>query len=391
MTNLRKFPLVPLAYIAALMLWGGWLFNVTLGQGAIDRAGQVIGTDFVMFYAAGHSLAEGAQARLYDFAYQYHLQQSLIGAKFSGTYNFYVSPFAAILYAPFAGFSYLTAFVLWTLLGLVLLWNALRFLGFPFPVAHMLLSLTFFPVFAAATYGQNSLLSLFVLSGVYLLWKRGAGLEAGLLSAVLAYKPQLLLGVIVLWLVLKARRELLGLMCGLVFAGAVCALVMPDAVLSYLLLAKTRFAELTTEASFPVKKQVSVYGFFYLLLGRKVFAAKVLALLTGAAAVIMFVRANGGRQVSEAYKFSSAVLLTFFLSPHMMIYEMTLLLIPAVLLWREAVCSAEILRSYNLVVWVAAFISIGAVGVQLESLGFALQPATLAVILVSADLWLRRR
>ncbi len=381
--------LIKLAYLAAVVLWGGWFFNTVAGDGALDRAGQIVGTDFAMFYSAGYSLSEGMQDRLYDFSFQHELQQNLVGAKFGGTYNFYTTPLAAVIFAPFAGFSYLTAFVLWSLLGLVLLWNGMRFLGYPLPFAQTLISLTFYPVFAAVSFGQNSLLSFFVLCGVYLLWKRGRSLEAGLTAGLLAYKPQLLLGLLVVWLVDRAWRELLGLSCALTLAVAMCAILMPDASAAYIKLAQARFGELTTESSFPISKQVSLYGFFYLLAAKNVAIAKILSAAASVVGLLLCVRSMIREDVSRAAKFSSAVLLTFLLSPHMMIYEMTLLLIPAVLLWREAVCSAIVLRRYNIIIWVSAFISVGAVSAQLSAFNFALQPAALAAACVSFHFWFR--
>src|SRR5436190_373861 len=75
----------------------------------------------------------------------------------------------------------------------------------------VLWALAFVPVFAAVSYGQNSLLSLFILAGVFALLRRGRDGLAGIVLGCLLYKPQLVL-VLALLLVLERRwRALLGL------------------------------------------------------------------------------------------------------------------------------------------------------------------------------------
>ena len=187
------------AWIAGGMLWGGWLISLALGPGHLDLAGHVVGTDYLEFYAAGMTVRLGESAQLYDIAYQTQLQQAIIGPQLRDYYGFITPPFLAWLFAPLSALPYLWSFALWSALGLAALWLSLRLLA-PDPRRAGLWALTFFPVFAAISYGQNSLLSLLLLSLVYRLWRRGHGWAAGLTASLLLYKPQLLLGVALLWL-----------------------------------------------------------------------------------------------------------------------------------------------------------------------------------------------
>jgi hypothetical protein len=41
------------AWVAGAALWCVWLSSIALGRGSIDRAGQVVGTDYLQFYSAG--------------------------------------------------------------------------------------------------------------------------------------------------------------------------------------------------------------------------------------------------------------------------------------------------------------------------------------------------
>jgi hypothetical protein len=52
------------AWIAGIALWGGWLLSGLGGSGNLDLVGQVIGTDYLQFYAAGWMIRHGQAARL---------------------------------------------------------------------------------------------------------------------------------------------------------------------------------------------------------------------------------------------------------------------------------------------------------------------------------------
>ena len=86
--------IVPLIFFAAF-----WVPLRVFGLGTT--------ADFIQFYAAGAVVAKGAAPHFYDLAPQSEILR-----------QFTHPPFEAVLYAPFALFSYATAFRLWTLLSL---------------------------------------------------------------------------------------------------------------------------------------------------------------------------------------------------------------------------------------------------------------------------------
>jgi hypothetical protein len=55
------------AWLAGGALWFGWFLSLLHGAGKFDLAGQVVGTDYVQFYAADSTVQRGEGARLYDF------------------------------------------------------------------------------------------------------------------------------------------------------------------------------------------------------------------------------------------------------------------------------------------------------------------------------------
>ena len=194
------------AWLAGGILWFAWFLSLLLGGGKFDLAGQVVGTDYVQFYAAGSTLQRGDGAHLYDFEYQKKLERDIVGKTFGGHHAFITPPFFAWVFVPFSLLPYMWSFAIWSLLGLAPLWLSLRWTGASQPGRWFGWALTLFPVFASISFGQNSLLSLGVLSLTYLLWCRERRWLAGLVCSLVLYKPQLALGVGFLWLLELAAR-----------------------------------------------------------------------------------------------------------------------------------------------------------------------------------------
>jgi hypothetical protein len=108
----------------------------------------------------------------------------------------------------------------------------------------------------------------------------------------------------------------------------------------------------------------------------------VLCLVAGLAAYGVFWRKF---RTQPAWLYAGAICLTLWLTPHAMIYDWAILLIPAVLLWQTS--SADWKGIYALV-WVAAFISGPFTLGQLKLLPFAVQ-ISVPVLAVSA-VWISR-
>lgn len=173
-------PRLRYAWITAGVLWAAWLLSVALGPGNLDLAGQPVGTDYLQFYAAGRTLACGESARLYDRAYQAALEKEIIGPGLTSYHAFITPPFLAWFFVPLVALPYGPSFAVWSVLGLVFLWCSLCLLGVAAPARAWLWALTFFPVFAVISFGQNALLSLLLFSVVYRLWTAKRPFLAGL-------------------------------------------------------------------------------------------------------------------------------------------------------------------------------------------------------------------
>ena len=408
------------AWIAGAALWIGWLISVSLGSGNVDLAGQVIGTDYLEFYAAGLTARLGESERLYDVAYQSQLQQAVIGHRLKVYYGFITPPFFAWVFAPLSLLPYAPSFAVWSLLGLLGLWLSLRLLGAAQPRRVLFWSLTWFPVFATISYGQNSLLSLMLLSLTWRLWRRGHSWPAGLVASLLLYKPQLLLGVGLLWL-LEAiaphqapetrqvpgtsevpgtwranfrtvpRRPALTALLGLAAGGgmlfALSVLGMPEASRAYWEFARTVLPNLPAWQEFPLWNLHTVWGFWRLLLPAAARWADVLHWLFAIAGVVGFVVFRRKQRGRPALLYAAAIGLTLWATPHAMIYDWTLLLIPAVTLWQDAPAQRDRWKILFVAIWIASFGSGPLTHAQLRWLPVAVQISAPVLLIALGLAW----
>ena len=144
---------------------------------------------------SGVAIRQGQAANLYNFEYQLQLEQFIAGPELT-TFNAFITlPFLAWLFVPFSTLPYIWSFIVWSLVSLLFLWVSLKLLSTENPRRVFMLSLTWFPIFATISFGENSLLSLFILCLTYWLWRKEKFLFAGLMSSLLLYEPQLVLGI----------------------------------------------------------------------------------------------------------------------------------------------------------------------------------------------------
>jgi hypothetical protein len=192
--------------------------------------------------------------------------------------------------------------------------------------------LCFYPVFAAVSFGQNSLFSLALLALTFALLRRDRPFAAGLVAGLLLYKPQLLLGVGLVWLADRRRgwRALLGLAAtGAVLAG-LSVWLLPEATRAYF---DSLGQIVGMQDRLALPQNYSTQGFWMLLLPGHDALAQALSRgcsLLGVAVLAAFWRRAHGE---AAVPFAVAVLLTPLLSPYAMLYDWSVLLVPATLLW----------------------------------------------------------
>lgn len=168
--------------------------------------------DFVTFYAAAQLLWDDPQS-LYDLDRQQSYQNRI--APVEKVLPFVYPPITAAFLAPLAGFSFSTAFLIMTLLNLLLIGQSLRLLirglNLSTDQTHWLLLFTLcnFGVHAVVFYGQTSAIVLFFLTLHVLAQKQAEPPMAGVWAGLLCVKPQYLAIPHLILLVRRRWRECL--------------------------------------------------------------------------------------------------------------------------------------------------------------------------------------
>jgi hypothetical protein len=325
--------LAALAFIGLLLYILLWSPNFT---------SEVPGGDYLDFYMAGRILRDGDPDRLYDFAYQLEFQND--SARFGLTSSeplsalYIYPPFFAWFGLPFTYLPFREGAAAWALLMTACLiaavWLTSRSLGLRAPAFAwaLLASLLFGPTLISIYSCQNATLSLLILCATFFLLRRGQPFAAGAMFALLAFKPQL--GLVIAGVMLWKRQWsfLLGaLLIGLALVGASLA-GSPTATLDYLRLGPTlsRWIDLP---NLPLAEMSSWRGFWRLLLtGRPVREAELASGLSSLATIVLMVWTLRGRSCSTAegvaLAFAVVVPATVLVSPHLLAYDLTLLLLP---------------------------------------------------------------
>lgn len=379
------------ALITGAALWMGWLLSLVLGPGLLDLAGQPVGTDYLPYYAVGKTLLSGDGVLLYDLDHQFALQQRVIGPELGSYYAAITPPFLAGLFVPFALLPYAVSFAVYSVLSVLALAWSLRLLDSDHLARNLLWSLTWFPIFATVSFGENSALSLLLLAATFVLWRKRALLASGLVLSLLLYKPQLALGVVILWALDWRRdwRALLSFALGGGILVLLCFTLLPDASWAYLDFVLTVMPNLPAWHDFPLWHLHTVRGFWRLLLPNAHGLADGLTLVLSAVGLAGFVWLWKRRRQEPEVLYAAAICLTLWLTPHAMVYDWAIALIPALLLWRARPDLQGELRAIFALFWVALLLSGPLTLAQLRLLPFALQ---ISVVLWGwALVWLWRR
>jgi len=201
--------------ILAVCVWMFYAWNLAT-PGLRDRNGNLKGTDFLHFYTLGWLARTHDAPDLYDMNAQAALAAQRVPQAAGIRYLPLYPPQVSILFAPLAGLSYAWALVLWWLCSATLygiccyaLWRAcpnLRHYG----GTVVLLALAF-PAFThLIAWGQTSVLALPCFTGMLFLLRDGHEFSAGLVLGCLIFKPQLGLAAFLVFVLIGAWRILLG-------------------------------------------------------------------------------------------------------------------------------------------------------------------------------------
>jgi alpha-1,2-mannosyltransferase len=169
--------------------------------------------DFLAFFVGGTLVREGRGAALYDFSVQRAVHDSVLAEHREAFQPYRNPPGLAVALAPYTALGYVPSFFFFTLAMVLALMAATLVAAPALPwvravpwggATAVLLVAGYLPVALTMFGGQNTVLTLFLVAGVYSGLRTHRATAAGVFLGLLTYKPQF---AIVPGLLILARRE----------------------------------------------------------------------------------------------------------------------------------------------------------------------------------------
>ena len=337
--------------LVVLMLCAAGVMVATIDRADQHRYGQLRGADFLQFYTLGHLASAHRISAIYDIAALHEAQVALVPESKAFLYPPVYPPQIPVLFAVFAGSSYQTALVMWSILTVagyaLILWSAWKPVSALLPERGMLIvaAAAFPPFWMLVMYGQITILILAAFWAGWMALERRHRFLAGAAFGLLALKPQF---GIPLAVVVLARREWAMLW------GAVASVVVQAAVVWMSLGAEVfrGFASTLTLTfnNVDLLEATPIYSHSLRSLTRLLPNAIGLPIWIAAAAVVLWYTARVWR--SEApirIRVGIVILASLLANPHAIIYDATVLALP--LIWFAAYVQEETRRRFAANFW----------------------------------------
>jgi hypothetical protein len=335
MANLKQTVALGLmAVFAVALLMGSLVLRLK------DPAGRA---DFMSFYVAGRILNEGPRSELYNT----NLQLSLRGRLFNPEtpVDVYLHPpFETLVFAPLALLPYSAAYLLWGLANLLML-AACVYLLRPFgpdldTESRLLLVMALlYPLISTLGEGQDSILLLLLYTLAFINLKKENDFAAGCILGASLFRFQIALPLLVLFLVRKRWRVLLGVSGVGVFLGAVSLAILGwmgtwDYIRLLLTLTRGTYALAAVPAQMPTLR-----GFLDTMLAGRVGERPLtlLVILSSLALLAWLLQKWRNRSWDSVGKsfdllFSLSLVVAFMISFHSLVHTLMVLALPMLLL-----------------------------------------------------------
>ena len=332
-----------------------FIVTVMTGSGASTGSGR-LGGDYPAFYAAGRIVNAGHGRDLYDGKRQETTQHDLYPAGDTGYLPFAYPPVVAAIYAPLARLDYRLSYVVATLLmagafvvALHLMRPMIRAIDENFSVS-VALALTFYPAFRGITGGQNTALTLLLLAASWRAVHDSHDLAAGFALGLLLFKPQLAMVFLLLHMLARRWRVLVGAAVGAALLWSASAAVMGPGWLMVWWRYASRFSE--TDAVVNGHNSISWLGAARVILGGNSPLAKIVGFgLVGATVALTVWVWRGAPRTDLAAPMAVAASAALLCSPHTVFYDAGLLALTGAVLADRMITNG---RRILVAIWVAS-------------------------------------
>lgn len=365
--NQRRLIIYP--RIIAAVFAGFFIINAASRQGWKGGIGTLIGFDFLTLYAIGEIYLNDIE-HLYDIPALYRVEQEIYTpTDLGGGGNIFpYPPYVASISSILTTLKFEWAFWLWTLFSILLTIVAVYWMqkylvrkdladaGITFFQLSIII-FSFFPYIFGLNLGQNHAISLFLLTGIIVFTLKEKWYLAGIFLGFLIYKPHYVIGFVLLWVVWRKYKALASFsVIAIVWVMTVVidygfhpfmAYIRALPTLMNITYGVSRFEEVTLFAlvstMFPPSASATIIKFSFFLIfifvGALVFAglkSRTLPITSRIPALIF------------------ALLLPFFIAPHVLAHDMVILLL-VLLLWTQITLSQRPLYM-AIIIYIGSFL-----------------------------------
>ncbi|HLG57309.1 MAG TPA: glycosyltransferase family 87 protein [Vicinamibacterales bacterium] len=321
------------AVVLAALMWTAAAVVGFAGSGDRGIAGPLKGADFVHFYTLGHLASAQQTEAIYNMTALHEAQVALVPASAPDLYPPVYPPQAAALFAPFSGWSYRSALLLWTSITIALyaliVWSAWTRVAGQLPDRTLVFAAAaaFPPFWSLIVYGQVTIVILVAFWAGWLALERRHHYLAGLAFGLLALKPQFGIPLAVIVLACGEWAMLAGAVSSVVAQAAAVWLMLGSSVFSGF--AATVSATIAHEDWLEAKPFMShSLRAVTRLLPNEVGLPLWIAL---AAAVLWYTVRVWKSDTPVRVRLGIVILASVLVNPHVIVYDVTLLVLP--LIW----------------------------------------------------------
>jgi alpha-1,2-mannosyltransferase len=312
-------------------------FNLS-GLGFVDRLGDLKGTDFLQFYAAGSFARAHRIVEMYD-VHQFAAATARAVPGVQGWHYLPVyPPQIALMFRPFAGASYLTAFAMWSIVNVLLYAGCLAVIAPLYPriaarrPALIAAALAFPPFFNAVGHGQVSIAALACVVASFYAFVRDEEFIAGVALGCLAFKPPIFIACMIGCVAVQAFRIVAGMM---ISSAAQFVLVLwlagLNAMRAYVEFA-LRLPRVENLVLAVKPYQMHSIRSFWMLLGTGRFEIELW--LLSSLAVLLILARYWRRESARDVRFAALIVAVTLIDPHLYIYD-AVILAPALIVLVE--------------------------------------------------------
>lgn len=316
------------------MLWYHW-DRVLSGSG-----------DFVAYYTAAKIVSSGNLRDLVDFDAHREYQRQFDFSAQTEFLPFYHAPYQALVFWPFAYFSYPIAHVIWSLLTAALVGLVFASLAPFIDRDHrLLLGLVLtatYPTWLTFVKGQDSIMTALIIAGVFVSLKLRRETLAGVLLALGLYKPQLVMPMAGILMIGRHWRASFSFVVAGLFLTTISLLMVSwDAAIRLVFTINSMMNQGTLDYSVFMPNIRGLMYAFMSPLGTTTWTVltAIVSLVLYAGFIVLCKKTFDVSHQSFDLQFSLAVVTTLLISPHSHAYELVLLSIVLMLLfnyvWRE--------------------------------------------------------